>query len=306
MRKQRRSTAPRQDIYTTITDRILAALEAGRVPWQKPWDARQGSPRNLISGKAYRGVNLLLLANEGATPFWLTYRQASQLGGYVKKGERGELVVFWKFMAKADASEEGETEADESPRSSQYALAKAYTVFNARQCELPEEWTAKAEIQEPEQTPAQKITACDEIITTMQHRPALEHGGGRAFYRQSVDRVTMPKPETFISPEHYYSTLFHELTHATGHPSRLDRPTLTDAHRFGDTNYSKEELVAEMGAAFLCGVSGIDNHTGDSSAAYIQGWLSVLKDDKRLLIQAASQAQRAADLILGVDASAAE
>ena len=306
MRKQRRSTAPRQDIYTTITDRILAALEAGRVPWQKPWDARQGSPRNLISGKAYRGVNLLLLANAGATPFWLTYRQASQLGGYVKKGERGELVVFWKFMAKASASEEGETEADESPRSSQYALAKAYTVFNARQCELPEEWTAKAEIQEPEQTPAQKITACDEIITTMQHRPALEHGGGRAFYRQSVDRVTMPKPETFISPEHYYSTLFHELTHATGHPSRLDRPTLTDAHRFGDTNYSKEELVAEMGAAFLCGVSGIDNHTGDSSAAYIQGWLSVLKDDKRLLIQAASQAQRAADLILGVDASAAE
>ena len=306
MRKQRRSTAPRQDIYTTITDRILAALEAGRVPWQKPWDARQGSPRNLISGKAYRGVNLLLLANEGATPFWLTYRQASQLGGYVKKGERGELVVFWKFMAKASASEEGETEADESPRSSQYALAKAYTVFNARQCELPEEWTAKAEIQEPEQTAAQKITACDEIITTMQHRPALEHGGGRAFYRQSVDRVTMPKPETFINPEHYYSTLFHELTHATGHPSRLDRPTLTDAHRFGDTNYSKEELVAEMGAAFLCGVSGIDNHTGDSSAAYIQGWLSVLKDDKRLLIQAASQAQRAADLILGVDASAAE
>ena len=306
MRKQRRSTAPRQDIYTTITDRILAALEAGRVPWQKPWDARQGSPRNLISGKAYRGVNLLLLANEGATPFWLTYRQASQLGGYVKKGERGELVVFWKFMAKASASEEGETEADESPRSSQYALAKAYAVFNARQCELPEEWTAKAEIQEPEQTAAQKITACDEIITTMQHRPALEHGGGRAFYRQSVDRVTMPKPETFINPEHYYSTLFHELTHATGHPSRLDRPTLTDAHRFGDTNYSKEELVAEMGAAFLCGVSGIDNHTGDSSAAYIQGWLSVLKDDKRLLIQAASQAQRAADLILGVDASAAE
>ena len=306
MRKQRRSTAPRQDIYTTITDRILAALEAGRVPWQKPWDARQGSPRNLISGKAYRGVNLLLLANEGATPFWLTYRQASQLGGYVKKGERGELVVFWKFMAKASASEEGETEADESPRSSQYALAKAYTVFNARQCKLPEEWTAKAEIQEPEQTAAQKITACDEIITTMQHRPALEHGGGRAFYRQSVDRVTMPKPETFINPEHYYSTLFHELTHATGHPSRLDRPTLTDAHRFGDTNYSKEELVAEMGAAFLCGVSGIDNHTGDSSAAYIQGWLSVLKDDKRLLIQAASQAQRAADLILGVDASAAE
>ena len=306
MRKQRRSTAPRQDIYTTITDRILAALEAGRVPWQKPWDARQGRPRNLISGKAYRGVNLLLLANEGGTPFWLTYRQASQLGGYVKKGERGELVVFWKFMAKAGASEEGETEADESPRSSQYALAKAYTVFNARQCELPEEWTAKAEIQEPELTAAQKITACDEIITTMQHRPALEHGGGRAFYRQSADRVTMPKPETFISPEHYYSTLFHELTHATGHPSRLDRPTLTDAHRFGDTNYSKEELVAEMGAAFLCGVSGIDNHTGDSSAAYIQGWLSVLKDGKRLLIQAASQAQRAADLILGVDPSADE
>ena len=209
-----------------------------------------------------------------------------------RRGRGDSWLSFGNSWPRRGASEEGETEADESLRSSQYAMAKAYTVFNARQCELPEEWTAKAEIQEPELTAAQKITACDEIITTMQHRPALEHGGGRAFYRQSADRVTMPKPETFISPEHYYSTLFHELTHATGHPSRLCRPTLTEAHSFGDTNYSKEELVAEMGAAFLCGVSGIDNHTTDSSTAYIQGWLSVLKDDKRLLIQAASQAQR--------------
>ena len=157
-----------------------------------------------------------------------------------------------------------------------------------------------------EQTPAQKITACDEIITTMQHRPALEHGGGRAFYRQSVDRVTMPKPETFISPEHYYSTLFHELTHATGHPSRLDRPTLTDAHRFGDTNYSKEELVAEMGAGVsVRRVWHRQPHRRQLGRLY-PGLAFRPEDDKRLLIQAASQAQRAADLILGVDASAAE
>ena len=306
MRKQRRSTAPRQDIYTTITERIMAALEAGRIPWQKPWNAQEGQPRNLISGKPYRGVNLLLLANEGGSPFWLTYRQAQEIGGHVKAGERGQTVVFWKFLAKKGESAEGETENDESPSSRQYAMAKAYTVFNARQCELPEAWAEKAQVQEPELSEAQKISACDEIITKMENRPDLQHGGNRAFYRQSVDQVTMPQPETFISPEHYYSTLFHELTHATGHPSRLDRPTLTEAHSFGDTNYSKEELVAEMGAAFLCGVSGIDNHTADSSVAYIQGWLSALKDDKRLLVQAASQAQRAADLILGVDAAPAE
>jgi antirestriction protein ArdC len=133
----------------------------------------------------------------------------------------------------------------------------------------------------------------------MPQPPAIQHGQSKAYYQPAADTVTMPARQLFPQPEHYYSVLFHELTHSTGHPSRLDRATLRDLLAFGDTNYSKEELVAEMGAAYLCGVAGISNETVNNSAAYIQGWLSKLRNDSRLLIQAAAQAQKAADFILG-------
>ena len=288
----------KRDVYQAVTTRIMDALAQGVVPWHKPWDARQGRPRNLVSGKPYRGMNVWILAGQGGSPFWLTYRQAQQLGGHVKQGERGTMVIFWKVLAKqAQAAAAGETAEETQPRG--FAMARAYTVFNATQCELPEQWRERAEITDPELPEADRIQACEQIVAGMPTRPEIVHAGVRGFYRQGVDRVTMPEPERFETPARYYSTLFHELTHATGHTSRLYRPTLVDMVRFGDCNYSKEELVAEMGAAFLCGVAGIENRTVIDSASYIQSWLRTLQDDTKLLIGAAAQAQRAADFILG-------
>ena len=294
-----------KDVYAAVTARIMDALAQGVVPWHTPWDARQGRPRNLVSGKPYRGMNVWMLAGQGGSPCWLTYRQARQIGGHVKQGERGTLVMFWKWLAKtAQPAAAGETAEESKPRG--YAMARAYTVFNATQCELPEAWRERAEITPPELAEAEKIQACEQIVDGMPQRPAIVHAGVRAFYRPSADRVTMPEPARFEAPARYYSTVFHELTHATGHPRRLHRETLADMVAFGDTNYSKEELCAEMGAAFLCGVAGIENETVTASAAYIQGWLRTLQDDTKLLIQAAAQAQRAADFILGETPEATE
>lgn len=288
-----------RDVYATITDRVIAALEKGVVPWHQPWDSRQGPPRNLVSGTVYRGMNVWMLAGQGMSPYWLTFRQAKQIGGSVKKGERGTAVIFWKWVAKKGEAVDEAQEVEDKPGRGMVPIVRSYTVFNACQCELPEKWRGRAEIKPPELDDAQKIQAAEDIAANMPDRPELIHAGARAFYRPRADRVTMPEPSRFESPELYYSTLFHELTHSTGHERRRSRKTLADALGFGDTNYSKEELCAEMGAAFLCGVAGIDNKTCDGSARYINGWLKKLAGDKKLLIQAAAQAQKAADFILG-------
>jgi antirestriction protein ArdC len=173
-------------------------------------------------------------------------------------------------------------------------MLRYYTVFNLEQT------TGIETPMELHKQTFQPIERCEALVTSMPQRPTLHHGEPRAYYRPSVDAINMPRPELFDSPEEYYSTLFHELTHSTGHARRLNRPTLTDLCPFGSTNYSKEELVAEMGAAFLCGICGIENRTVDNSAAYIASWLRVLKHDKQMVILAAAQAQRAADFIQGV------
>ena len=210
-------------------------------------------------------------------------------------------------MARKGGEQDGQEDGEPGRKErGGYAMARAYTVFNAAQCELPAKWAERARGGVPDMAPAPTIAACEKIVAEMPSRPAITHGGSAAFYRQSVDQVTMPEPGSFAAPELYYSILFHELTHSTGHAARLNRATLVDAVRFGDTNYSKEELVAEMGAAFLCGVAGIANRTIDNSAGYVHGWLKKLRHDPRLLVQAAAQAQRAADYILGLDSQAAE
>lgn len=294
-----------QDVYAKITARIISALREGVVPWHQPWNAAQGRPRNLISGKPYRGINVWLLSGQGGSPFWLTYRQAVQIGGHVKKGAKGQTVIFWKFMARKGGAQEGREDGEQDhKKQAGYAMARAYTVFNATQCVLPEAWAEKAQVGGPAMAPAQTIAACEQIVAEMPGRPHITHGGNAAFYQKGIDQVTMPEPSSFEAPELYYSILFHELTHSTGHAGRLNRATLVDAVRFGDTNYSKEELVAEMGAAFLCGVAGIENRTTDTSASYIHGWLKKLSHDPRLLVQAAAQAQRAADYILGLESQA--
>jgi antirestriction protein ArdC len=292
-------------VYDLITDRILEKLQHGTVPWQKPWNSAAGLPRNLFNQKPYRGINVWVLGAAGYTSlYWLTFKQAKEIGGHVRKGEQGSPVVFWKWLEKDDARQNREEIRTDSRR---IPLARLYSVFNIQQCELPARLQPLLAIPTaPGADTYQQLAACEQILANMPNRPSIEHGEARAYYKPMQDLVNMPTRGLFPKVERYYSVLFHELTHSTGHWQRLNRPTLTDLCPFGSTNYSKEELVAEMGAAFLCGVAGIANETIDTSTAYIQGWLTKLKNDTRLIILAAAQAQKAADYILGKEATQEE
>ncbi len=278
-------------VYEVITNRIMNQLECGVAPWHKPWKARgkNGLPRNLVSGHEYRGINVWILLSSGyASPHWLTFRQARELGGHVRQGETGFPVVYWKFGKRE--VHDGD-EIIEKPS----VLCRYYTVFNVDQCEGLRIKPAQPADNEPQ---VQPIEACEQVVSSWKQKPLIHHGGDRASYNKLQDCIRMPSRESFDNAEEYYSTLFHELTHSTGHPARLNRPTLTEFERFGDANYSREELVAEMGAAFLAGYCGIENRVISNSAAYLASWLEVLKSDPRMVLIAASQAQKAADLIL--------
>jgi antirestriction protein ArdC len=282
------TTEEKKDVYSIITERIVSQLEAGTVPWRKPWKAQNGgNPANFGSRKVYRGINWFLLSfSPYSCPFWLTYKQAAELKGNVRKGEKGTPVVFWNWV-------DSKTEKDATGKPKKIPFLKYYTVFNVEQCEGIE-WKPET-IEGADFNP---ISEAESIVRAMPRAPALAHGGDRAYYRPSTDSVQMPKAETFDTAGNYYSTLFHELAHSTGHASRLNRKGVAELAAFGGETYAKEELVAEMGAAFLCAVSGIDN-TLPASASYIQGWLKQLKEDAKLVVHAAAQGQRAADFILG-------
>jgi antirestriction protein ArdC len=269
--------------YDRITDRITTLLEQGTVPWHKPWKAKAGCPRNFVSKKQYRGINVFLLhAMSYESPCWLTFRQASQLGGCVRKGEKSCPVVFWKQMKIED---KGSGEEKKIP------LLRIYHVFNAAQCDgLNDAPPVQDEIV------TVKPAA---IVASMPQSPVIKHGMTKAFYSPHEDSVGMPVRERFDTEESYFATLFHELVHSTGHEKRLKRATLAENNGFGSDPYCKEELIAEMGAAFLCGQAEIAERTLDNSAAYIKGWLKQLESDKMLIVQAAAQAQKAADFILG-------
>ncbi len=279
------------DVYQVITDRVITLLEQGVIPWQKPWQGGQTLPRNAVSGREYRGVNVFLLhAMSYASPYWLTFNQAKELGGTVRRGEKACPVVFWKWL-----------ESDDPADSRRIPFLRYYSVFNVGQCDgIPADKVPSLDGTRREHSP---IAEAEGIVATMPRRPEIRGGLDRAFYSPGADFVGMPAPESFRSAEDFYSVLFHELTHATGHASRLNRKGVagTDGEwsAFGSTPYAKEELVAEMGAAFLCGQAGIVERTLDNSAAYVASWLQRLKDDRRLVVHAAAQAQKAADFILG-------
>ena len=275
-------------VYDIVTDQVLKLLERGTVPWHRPWHGGE-LPQNLVSRKAYRGINPFLLGCTGyASPYWLSYKQAQQRGGNVRKGEKSTLVVFWKRWTteKRDA-ETGEKTSTTLP------ILRYYRVFNVEQCEGVE----APELADKDFEP---IERCESVVADMPNAPTIENRETRAYYRPRTDTVNMPRPELFNSAPEYYSTLFHELTHSTGHVSRLRRKDIEDVQPFGSADYSREELVAEMGAAFLCGHCGIEAATIENTAAYLNGWLRKLRDDRKLVIVAAAQAQRAADCILGV------
>jgi antirestriction protein ArdC len=273
-------------VYDSITERIVTLLEQGTVPWHKPWNANTGWPRNFVTKRPYRGINVFLLAAMSyESPYWLTFRQAFELGGTVRKGEKSSSVLFWKQKTIED---------QETGEERKIPLLRLYHVFNVAQCDGMKDAPASSETLE-----LIAVTKPAEIVKKMPKRPKIKHGMTRAFYSPKEDTVSSPVRKRFGREEEYYSTLFHELVHATGHETRLNRATLTEKAGFGSNPYCKEELIAEMGAAFLCGHAEIVERTIDNSAAYIKGWLEKLKSDKTLIVQAAAQAQRAADFILG-------
>lgn len=282
------------NVYEVINSRIMELLERGEIPWHRPWNSQLSMPKNLVSKKEYRGVNVFMLAcQQYGSPWWLTFKQVQERNGHVRKGEKSTPVIFWKFIDRKDS-----VEADsEDSVNGKIPLLRYYSVFNAEQTEgvsLPAD---------PEEsvTPFSPIEKAEQIIANMPNVPDIQYGGNKAYYRPSSDTITLPPKHTFESPEEFYNTYFHELSHATGHESRLARKSILEPSFFGSHEYSKEELVAEMGAAFLCGFSGIEQKTIENSAAYIQGWLKVLKSsDKTLLVHAAAQAQKASDYILNI------
>lgn len=251
-------------IYSTVTARILEALAGGVVPWRKPWRGGDALPANAVTNRPYRGINLFLLS---MAPFsdhrWLTFQQAHGLGGHVRKGARSSIAIFWKkWEIRNSVGPERESAPQVVP------LLRFYRVFNVEQCEDlaiadPAGWSAS--------TSHERIARAEAVVRSMPHPPAIREEGCAAWYNPKLDLVQVPPLRTFETVDAYYSTLLHELAHATGHESRLKRPGVTDTAMFGSVEYSREELVAELGSAFCCASLGLDNSLVENSASYIEG-----------------------------------
>lgn len=289
-----------QDIYQQVTDRIIAQLEQGVVPWKSPYFSKVGLPRNFSTERHYQGINVFLLGTLRFTsPYFLTFIQARELGGHVRKGEKGHLVIkygtYTKHDEEAAADEEGEMRR----------FLKGYTVFNASQIE----GIAFPEIEGVRPLAlSDRTEAARRIVADMPSPPAFFEGSAVPCYRKASDSVHMPETGFFDGEEAYYSTLFHELVHSTGHASRLSRQSLLENKGIdatGDTArkiYAEEELVAEMGASFLNAHAGIIEAELPNAAAYLQSWINALKTKvaRGWIIRAASQAQKAANYILNI------
>lgn len=274
-------------VYEIITEKILEKLASGTVPWQKPW--RTGFPANFISKKEYRGINSFLLnTSDYKSKYWITSNQIDKSNGKLNDNAKFSIVTFYKMLTGEKVKANGEI------AESNFPMLRYYKVYN-----MDDVTGIKIPLENENELKFLPIETCEKIVDFYDGKPTITHSGGQAFYRPLVDTITMPDKEKFKAPEEYYSTLFHEMTHSTGNEKRLNRLTLTDMCQFGSTNYSKEELVAEMGASFLCGIAQIDNNTIDNSASYISGWLKKLKSDPKLVISAGSQAQKAVDHITG-------
>jgi antirestriction protein ArdC len=279
------------DHYQQITDSIIAKLEAGVSPWAPGWAGARASRPLRSCGEAYRGINVILLWMQAieagySSPFWMTYKQAEELGGQVKKGSKGSRIVFFSAFDKEVESADGSKETKSIP------FLKTYCVFNAEQIEgLPARFypTAEESAKLPESERLQAVQ--DWAIAT---GATIKEEGARAFYRKSDDSVTMPEFSRFVSADAWASTLAHELTHWTGHGSRLNRDL---SGRFGDASYAMEELIAEMGAAFALADLGVSAVPRDDHASYLASWLAVLKADKRAIVTAAAAAGKAAEFL---------
>jgi antirestriction protein ArdC len=275
------------DVYSIVTNRIIEHLEKGVIPWRQTW-TKAGLPKNLISQKPYRGINVWLLNSLGYSQNqFLSFKQVKEMGGSVKDGEKSHEVIFWKWTEK---------ENKETKETENVPLLRYYRVFNIDQCsDIPKEKLPPAI--ERNNNP---IETCEKIIAEMPNRPDIRHNEHRAFYNKKYDFVNMPKMETFENSEEYYSTLFHELVHSTGHNERLSRKELLESAGMRSKDYAAEELTAEMGASYLKSYVGIPIEQLENNAAYIQGWLEKLRNDKRFIVHASAQAQKATDYILNI------
>jgi len=275
-------------VYEIVTEKIMKQLESGVAPWRKPWTCQ--TPANLLTQKEYRGLNVFTLASQGfPSRFWLTYNQATKLGGRIRKGEKSSPVIFWNI-----GDEQETTAQDGAKETSRPFLLRYYNVFNLSQAEgidIPASLLQETRTNDP-------IETCEQIVTNMPVPPAFEQSD-KAWYSPSNDVIGMPARGLFHSSEEYYATEFHELAHSTGHAKRLHRENFDNPVSFGSESYSREELIAEMTAAMLCGIAGIEQRILENSAAYLKTWIARLKSDSRLLVSAASQAQKAADFIQG-------
>ncbi|OQW54897.1 MAG: antirestriction protein [Proteobacteria bacterium SG_bin9] len=293
----------KRDIYQEITDKIVTQLEQGVRPWLKPWSAEHLAGNVMLplrhNGVPYRGVNVIALWMQALAigyraPRWMTFKQAIDLGAGVRKGEKGTLTAFASALSRTETNE---ATGEETARDIHYL--KGYTVFNVEQIDgLPEDYYAKPA---PKSETRPRIERAEAYFAAT--GACIRHGGNRAFYARGSDHIQMPPFETFRDAESYYAVRAHECTHWTGAEKRLNR-TFGKSH--GDDDYAREELVAELGSAFLCAQLELTPEVRDDHASYLAHWLAVLKQDKRAIFQAAAHAQRAADFLNGLQPHAAE
>ena len=297
------------DIANEVTQKIVSKLElaiasgGGCAPWAKPWiGGIADHPRSGATGKNYRGINAILLGLMGyESPYWFTFKQAKTLcageNPGVRRGEKGTMIVFFQVIKK----ETGNRLADGTAETRGIPLLRYYTVFNADQINgLPDKYRVEADLVEDEFSP---IEAAEIVVENFTDKPPICHTGGKCYYTPATDSVTMVAQKRFSNPEEYYQTLFHELVHSTGHASRLNRPEVSKKIVFSDSDYSAEELVAEIGASFLSIHCGLTAEPSDNSIAYLRNWIKVLSDNPKMIIYAAARADKAVQYILGGDES---
>ncbi len=286
-------------IFEIVTNQIIEQLEKKVIPWKKPWKTQGFIPSNLISKRPYHGINIfLLILKDYSRPYWLTYKQAKENGGHVKKGEKSTEVVYWKMLkvekTEEEIKREKAREGKEVEKFKKIPILRYYRVFNVAQTEglthlIPDEKTKQIDFD--------PIKECEKIVSNYKDRPLIKEDKSGCFYEPLEDYIGMVNPDNFKTAEEYYSTLFHELTHSTGHEKRLDRD-LSNLLR-DKADYGQEELTAEMGASFLSNIAGIGEAVIENSSAYIRGWLKSIKQGPKMLVFAASRAQKAVDYILG-------
>ena len=276
----------KKDVYEMVTDRIIEQLEQGVIPWQKPWGGVIDGAYNRISKKPYSLLNQMLLQHSGE---YATFKQWSELGGHIRKGEKSEIVVFWKLQPYEDENADGEKIIKQIP------LLRYYNVFHVSQVDGVE----PKELDLNEFEPIEEAERIKTEYMTREHLKILEKLTDKAFYFPAFDYIQVPCKEQYQNVEEFYSTLFHEMVHSTGHKTRLDREDVKDCMYFGSENYTKEELTAELGSTFLVNLLGIETEKSfRNSSAYIQNWLHVLRGDKKFIVSASSKAEKAVKYIL--------